>query len=172
MIFVSGIHGAGKTHFCNIVKKELGINSYSASQLIAAKGNKEFTPCKFVSDVDNNQKLLIKAIDELRRDQKDFILDGHFCLLNNSGEITKIPYNTFELLKPDIIILLTEKADIIAERRFWRDGVKPDVLQINVFQNAEKEYAYEIAKSFQIPFIISGGAEDLKRIIGFIRTRG
>ena len=35
MIFVSGIHGAGKTYFCNIIKEKLGIKNYSASQLIA-----------------------------------------------------------------------------------------------------------------------------------------
>jgi len=35
MIFVSGIHGVGKTYFCNMIKEKLGIKNYSVSQLIA-----------------------------------------------------------------------------------------------------------------------------------------
>lgn len=42
MIFVSGIHGVGKTYFCNLVKKKLGIKNYSASQLIAERRKKLF----------------------------------------------------------------------------------------------------------------------------------
>lgn len=42
MIFVSGIHGAGKTYFCNIIKEKLGIKNYSASQLIAERRKKIF----------------------------------------------------------------------------------------------------------------------------------
>ncbi len=37
MIFVSGIHGVGKTYFCNMIKDKLGIKNYSASQLIAGR---------------------------------------------------------------------------------------------------------------------------------------
>lgn len=37
MIFVGGIHGVGKSFFCDAVKNKLGLNSYSASQLIADK---------------------------------------------------------------------------------------------------------------------------------------
>lgn len=31
MIFVGGIHGVGKTYFCNMIKEILGIKNYSAS---------------------------------------------------------------------------------------------------------------------------------------------
>lgn len=37
MIFISGVHGVGKTYFCNVVKEKPGIEIYSASQLIAAQ---------------------------------------------------------------------------------------------------------------------------------------
>lgn len=42
---------------------------------------------------------------------------------NESAEITRIPIDTYMLLKPDVIILLTEKAEIIADRRLQRDNV-------------------------------------------------
>lgn len=91
MIFVSGIHGVGKTYFCNMVKDKLGINNYSASQLIAGRREKGFSADKFVSDIDDNQVLLLNAINELRQTGEEFILDGHFCLLNEEGVITRIP---------------------------------------------------------------------------------
>ena len=137
MIFVSGIHGVGKSYFCNIMKKRLDVESYSASQLIAARRNEGFSENKLVSDIDDNQDLLVEAIDELRKAGKEFILDGHLCLLNESGEITRIPRNTYMLLKPDVIILLTEKPEIIADRRLKRDNICQDVSEIVEFQNEE-----------------------------------
>lgn len=43
MIFISGIHGVGKTYFCNIVKNELGFEAYSSSQLISQEKGKDFS---------------------------------------------------------------------------------------------------------------------------------
>lgn len=172
MIFLSGIHGVGKTFFCNVVKEELGIKSYSASQLITEKRNKGFLTDKFVSDIDDNQLLLIEAIDEFRQNQEEFILDGHFCLLDACGEVARIPYNTFELLKPDAIILLTEKSDIIAERRFQRDSIIQDICEIRDFQEAEKRYAQEVSQNFRVPLQISQGVNDLVHIIDFIKAGG
>ena len=91
MIFVSGIHGVGKTYFCNMVKDELGIKNYSASQLIAGRRGKGFLVDKFVSDIDDNQAILLDAINELRQADEEFILDGHFCLSNEDGVIARIP---------------------------------------------------------------------------------
>lgn len=172
MIFLSGIHGVGKTYFCNLIKEELNIKSYSASQLITTKRNKGFTSDKLVSDIDDNQLLLLKAIDELRKNDEEFILDGHLCLLNTYREITRIPYNTFRLLKPDSIILLTEKPDIIAERRFKRDDIRQNICEIKEFQDAEILYAKEISRSLGIPLQVSKGANDLRHIIDFIKTGG
>lgn len=172
MIFLSGIHGVGKTFFCNLAKEKLGIKSYSASQLIAEKRNKGFLTDKFVSDIDDNQSLLIETIDELRQNKEEFILDGHFCLLNACGEVARIPYNTFELLRPEAIILLTEKPDVIAERRFQRDGIIQDICEIREFQEAEKQYAQEVSQNFKVPLQISRGANDLGHIMNFIKTVG
>lgn len=172
MIFLSGIHGVGKTFFCDMAKEKLGIKSYAASQLIAEEGRRGFSMDKFESGIDKNQLLLIKAVEELRGNEKEFILDGHFCLLNGCGDIMRIPYNTFELLKPDAIILLTEKPDIIAERRFQRDGILQNICEIQKFQEAEKQYAQEVSQNFRIPLQVSNGIDDLSYIMEFIKTRG
>lgn len=172
MIFVSGIHGVGKTFFCNMAREKLNIQSYSASQLIAAKRRRGFSERKLVSDIDDNQDLLLVAVEELRRTSEEFILDGHFCLLNKDGDITRIPLDTFALLKPDAIILLTENPEIIAERRQQRDNVQQSVSEIKAFQEAEKLYAEEIAEQFNIPLVISQGEEDLDKMLDFIKKGG
>ena len=169
MIFVSGIHGVGKTYFCNIMKKRLNIESYSASQLIAARRNKKFPENKLVSNINDNQDLLVAAIEELRKTEKEFILDGHFCLLNKSGEITRIPLDTYMFLKPDIIILLTEKPEIIADRRLQRDNVCQDISEIAVFQEEEEHYVKEIAEQLDVLLVVSRGMNDIDKIVACIK---
>lgn len=172
MIFVSGVHAVGKTYFCNIVKERLGIKNYSSSQLIAERRKKDFLADKHVADINDNQILLLDVINELRMAGEEFILDGHFCLLDVEGAITKIPMETYFSLKPDIMILLLEDPKIIAERRFQRDGIQQDECAIADFQEAGKVYAAEIAKQLNIPLEISNGVSDLERIVELIKIRG
>ena len=172
MILSSGIHGVGKSYFCDMALQRLGIKSYSASKLITERRKKGFSADKLVPDIDDNQPLLIEAIHNLRQAENEFILDGHFCLLNESGEITRIPQNTYTALSPDMIVLLTEKPEVIADRRFQRDGIQQNIEEISAFQNAEHQYAREVSAFLYIPLIVSEGATDLERIIRLIKTGG
>jgi len=169
MIFISGVHGVGKSYFCDMVKKELGINAFTASQLIEKKKNRVFDSNKRIKDIDDNQRLLIESLEELRKKGSSFILDGHFCLLDAEGIIKRIPRETFEEIKPDYIVLLTEKPEIISKRREKRDGLKIDISDIKKFQDAEIDYAKEIANLLGVELIISSGTEDLDSIVDFLR---
>ena len=64
-----------------------------------------FSADKIVEDIDENQLFLLKAIDELREKGDEFILDGHFCLLDGKGCISRVPMNTYTSLKPDSITM-------------------------------------------------------------------
>ena len=172
MIFVSGIHGVGKTFFCNQVKEQLGIDTYSASKLIAEKRSRGFSADKIVEDIDENQLFLLKAIDELREKGDEFILDGHFCLLDGKGCISRVPMNTYTSLKPDSIVLLMEQSSVIATRRLQRDGVIVKEADIESFQREENIYAEEIAKKLGVPLIVSTGSSDLGNVIQKIRQGG
>lgn len=172
MIFVSGIHGVGKTYFCDMLKEKLRIETYSASQLIEKRKNTRFSRQKHVSDIDQNQVFLLEAIEELREAGYEFVLDGHFCLLNERGVITRISKETYISLKPDAMILLTEEPSVIADRRSLRDGVKQELSEISAFQEAEREYAVEIATELDIPLEISSGAADIDRIVDFVKAGG
>ena len=169
MIFVSGVHGVGKSYFCNLVKESTGIKVYSASALIAEKKQSSFAKDKLILDIDYNQQYLLLALDELKASGKNFILDGHLCLLNASGKVQRIPYKTFAALRPDAIILLTEKPEVVMLRRRERDNVELAPQSIEAFQQEEVAYAKEIAASIGAKLFISNGADNLAQAVDFIR---
>ena len=171
MIFISGVHGVGKSYFCNLVKESTGIDCFSASTLIRERKKQGFPADKRVADIDENQLYLLAAVDDLRSNLGEFLLDGHFCLLNTEGVITRISLDTFTTLKPEAIILLTEEPEIIAKRRQERDGVDHKASDIKAFQDEEVKYAKEVSELLQVPLKISTGSNDIENTVEFIRGR-
>lgn len=156
MIFISGIHAVGKGYFCGLVKKELGIETYSASNLISNARNAGFNSDKLVADTEENQQYLLAAVQELRESGTDFILDGHFCLINKStGNLERISLETFTTLTTEDIVLLTEKPKVIVERRNTRDRIDETPEHVEQFQNMEKQYAKEVAELLNAKLFIS-----------------
>ncbi len=109
-------------------------------------------------------------MDELKASGRDFILDGHFCLLNASGKVQRISYDTFTMLKPDTIVLLTENPEIIVSRRRKRDGIEIAVESVENFQREERLYADEVVKKIGAKLFISKGADDIMQAIDFIKS--
>ena len=109
-------------------------------------------------------------MDELKASDREFILDGHFCLLNASGKVQRIAYDTFTMLKPDAIVVLTEEPGIIVSRRKKRDGIEIAVKSVEDFQREERLYADEVAKNIGAQLFVSKGAEDLMQAIDFIKS--
>jgi adenylate kinase len=170
MIFISGVHGVGKSHFCDKVKTELGVATFSASSLISKQKHVGFTSDKLIPDIDDNQKYLLMAVYELNASTPAYLLDGHFCLLNAAGQVTRISEDTFIALHPDAIVLLTEKPVVIADRRKQRDSINHDVDEIRRFQEEEVAYATEVAEMLGIRLKVSTGMDDLDNTLSFIRA--
>lgn len=170
MIFLSGVHAVGKGYFCDLVSKELGIDSYTASTLITKASNSKFGSDKLVDNIGDNQQYLLGAVDELRDSGSEFILDGHFCLTNKSGKPERIAIDTFKSLKPEAIILLTEKPEIISERRKQRDNVIQPPQEIEKFQEMEKQYAEEVAELLNAKLFVSSGESDLPDALVFLNS--
>ena len=124
---------------------------------------------KQVSDIQGNQTYLIHAIKMLQQTKEKFLLDGHFCLLDEKRAIKRIPFETFRDLRPDAIILLTENPDIIAQRRKKRDGAQVSVQEIKLFQKEEITYARQVASQLSIRLFISNGKNDLLKAVDFIK---
>ena len=164
MIFVSGVHGVGKDYFSKRMEKILGIKSYSASELIEKYGNLNFNSNKRTTNINGNQHYLIQAIKSGNL-PREYILNGHFCLLNSNGEVEKIPINTFYQLKPSKIIILKEKPEIIVGRRIIRDKEETSVERTRIFQKEEITYSKDVTKKIEIPVDIINTIKDYKIII-------
>ncbi len=170
MYFVGGVHGVGKSYWCNMVKESAGVECYSASTLIKEQKKQGFPADKRVADIDENQLYLLAAVDALKAKHGEFLLDGHFCLLNQDGRITRISLDILLRLRPEAIILLTEKPETIVERLRKRDFVEHSASVINAFQAEECKYAEEVATLLNVPLFITNSNET-NNTIEFIRDR-
>lgn len=155
IIFVGGIHGVGKTTLCNEISEKLKIENYSSSALIAKLNSEKVREDKKVVDIEQNQDILIKAINTyLFNNQKKYILDGHFCLINNLGYVENVPIETFKQLNLKAIIIVTDSPERIITKLELRDGGKYSLEFIKVFQEKEIAYAKSIAEQLGIQCII------------------
>lgn len=148
MIFVTGIHGVGKTFFSQKLATKLGVKSYTASKLISDESSKV---TKKVYDVDTNQKILIRALKEIKASQ--YILDGHVCLIDEEENVKEIAEEIFEQMPVDIIICIRENETVIQERLMKRE-IFYTVDFLKDFQKREIEYTKKIAQNLNIPFLI------------------
>lgn len=171
MILVAGIHGVGKTTFCDKIVKEFNLLNYSASEIIANKKNEQFSKNKRISEIEKNQELLLEGINELsKKDGRWFLLDGHFCLLNSTGIITKITEETFIKLSPTAIILLIDSIESISERLNHRDNTSYNTNLLKTFQEAEQEYSKKIAENLSIPYFVFKNGDELEKLSIFINN--
>ncbi len=167
MIFCSGIHGVGKDFFLKKVEEVTGIKSYSASSLIETYGSVEFDEDKRTPNINRNQECLLQALKSEKL-PKEYILNGHFCLLNEKGEPERIPIKTFYELNPSKITILTEKPEIIVGRRMIRDRKEVSVEETEKFQKEEIIYGKEVAKKLGIPIKVFDVRNENKQAIKFI----
>lgn len=154
IIFVGGIHGVGKTTICNEISDELEIKSYSSSELIKKINSDKLWDNKKVKNVSGNQNILLDAINLYLCGNKNYLLDGHFCLMNEHGEVNKVPFETFEKMKLDKIILVIDEASNIIKRLKSRDDNIYSLDFINAFQDQEIEYAKEVSKKLNKEILI------------------
>ncbi|WII40560.1 ATP-binding protein [Paenibacillus thiaminolyticus] len=166
MIFIGGIHGVGKTSLSKELTLRYKIPHFSASKLISDEKEETYSRNKLIPDIEQNQDLLSTSINRLNISDW-FLLDGHFCLLNQKSKITRIPFDTFKNISPNSIIVLTDSISSIQERFSLRDNYQFTPHLLESFQNKEVEYAKEISNALQIPILIVQ-AGDIKTIHHFI----
>jgi adenylate kinase len=169
MVFIGGVHGVGKTYFCESLCKKYHLVSYSASQLISRKSNKQFTSDKKVRNISDNQNLLLDAIKELALGNEWFLLDGHFCLINKDGTVERIRESTFHNLRPRGIIVLVDSVERILERVKTRDGIVMDFDFVEQFQIEELTYSKEVAMRLNVPYLVHGIDDSLEKVDEFFR---
>lgn len=154
IVFVGGVHGVGKSTFAKSVKDKCpNMESLSCSTIIKWENpaNKE------VGDVSETQNALLANFPYFIDQDKNYILDGHFCLLTKQGSIERVPIDVFELMSPSMIVVLKENPYIICQRLNQRDSRHYSLEFMTKFQIKEITYAAEVAETLGVPFEICDG---------------
>lgn len=168
IIFIAGVHGVGKTTLCRSICSKFDAVHHSASELIAKYSHIEFPPNTRVKNINRNQEALINAIKEYLDTEKKYLLDGHFCLLNQEGVITKIPISTFRAILPMAIILLHDDPSNILSRLKDMDRDIYDMNLLSSFQEQELEYSRSVAAQLNTPYLRANPQTDRDKIHRFI----
>lgn len=147
---VCGVQGVGKTVFSKKMSIEKSINYYVASELIRKKTSVQKMPVyKSIQDISKNQVILLNALSEI--EDKQYILDGHLCLLNQREEIERIGYSVFESMKIDSIYIVVDNPIEIQRRIKNRDNQVIDAGFITLFQQEEIKYAKLLSEKLKVP---------------------
>jgi adenylate kinase len=134
IIFIGGIHGSGKGTICETLKNKLEIVHLTASEVLKwdeLSSQKE----KLVNDINETQNRLITNLKKIVEENKTYLLDGHYCLLNRDGIPEKISLQTFKDINPNKLILVIANPQTIKERLENRDTKTYDIRLIEQFQN-------------------------------------
>ena len=154
IIFVAGIHGVGKTSVCQEVTKVLPIQYHTASQLIREeKAAAIASNSKLVADVEGNQLLLIQAVRRVAAAHGRILLDGHFTLRNQLGNIELVDVSVFANLGITGIAVYKDEPEIIAQRINQRDGMAYSIEDIGNHQAEEIAHSRLVSSALNIPFV-------------------
>ena len=123
IIFIGGVHGVGKTYFRNKFLLSAGWYGVSASEIIKQKAG-EVNINKRTAAIEDNQKLLQEGLSSIKQRFYRIALDGHFSLINKTGQVTLVSEDTFTGIEPSAIIVLTAPVEIIYDRLRARDDQK------------------------------------------------
>ena len=168
IIFIGGVHGVGKTPLCKSVCTKFNVIHHSASKLIEKYSHIKFSSNMRVENINRNQEILIQAINKYLDINKNYLLDGHFCLLNQDGIITEIPLPTFTVISPVAIILLYENPSNIYSRLKNKGKKIYDMDLLTSFQEQELRYSRAVATKLNIPYLKTNPITDREIIDKFI----
>ncbi|MEI8628384.1 ATP-binding protein [Vibrio sp. M60_M70] len=149
IIFVSGVHGVGKSTLCGKLSETFGWAHYSCSDLI--KQNSDYIESsKLVSTADKNQQALLKGLSQLT--EEVVLLDGHFCLLDKEEQIIELTFDVFDAISPSAILLVTCEEATIHQRLKQRGGHVLDLDKIVELQKheADRSNSYRASSSSKL----------------------
>ncbi|WP_264647975.1 ATP-binding protein [Bacillus thuringiensis] len=169
-IFLSGIHGVGKSTLVTKLQKEIEIKSFSVSDLIRKAGNNINISDKNTNGISRNQELWKTELNKIEQDGFILLLDGHFCLLDSDSNVTMLPFSTFEDTNMIKIILIKNKPQVIRERLLKRDNNEYSIDLLEEFQNSEIRQAIKYSEERHIELFIYDETEPFQELINFVRS--
>lgn len=165
LIFISGVHGVGKSTLCNKLHEFVDIPARSCSDII--KANSEYIETsKVVDKAEANQRALISGLGEFRG--HSLLLDGHFCLVGREEEIIELDFNVFDEIAPSLIINITTDPEEIHRRMMGRDGSSIALSLIERLQKQETQNAHEFGRLRGVPVFDYESGNDVSELVKLI----
>lgn len=166
LVFVGGVHGAGKSSICRALETLLPASHVTAGGLIRENAGDTTVTVgagnKAVPNIDANQLLLLRGLElyRARADDKPILLDGHFSLLNANGKVVAIPLAVYESLAPLAVVFVEADVATVRKRRVERDGDAPPLDTISLLSARERENANTVCEALGIRIISVRGDGD------------
>jgi len=169
IVFIGGIHGSGKGKVCEKIKGVSNLIHLTASEVLKWH---ELCPReeKIVRNIGETQERLITNLKSIIKTNQRYLLDGHYCLLNENGIPERIPFSTFENISPSKLILVIADPEVITERLKQRDSKEYTKMLISEFQQLEIVYAKELERQLKIPLLtVNSMTFDFDELIQYIQ---
>lgn len=151
IIFLGGIHGVGKGYISNKICSLLDVKYLSASDLIKWSDISSDVKNKKVKHIPSTQEILINALSKYRMTKNNYLLDGHYCLLDSRARIKKVDIRVFKKINPVLFLIKTESPEIIKQRLEKRDDKNYNLSLITKMQEIELTYSNVLAKKLGVP---------------------
>ncbi|MFP8645016.1 ATP-binding protein [Priestia aryabhattai] len=167
-IFLSGIHGVGKSTLAKELKNSVDIKSIPVSDLIRQAGIKLDNSNKKTENISKNQELWKNELNNLNLGMSKLLLDGHFCLLDKDKNITPLHFSTFDGTNMVKIIFMKNSPSIIRERLLKRDKTDYSVELLENLQICEMQQAMKYSTENGIDLFIYDEKQPLSELLNFI----
>lgn len=164
VVFIGGVHGVGKSTICQHICRELNMEYLSASELLKWKDINEDEKNKKVEDIPFTQNRLITGLKNRLQEDKSYLLDGHYCLLNKDNEVVNISLDTFKQINPITLILILGNVKEIKKQLENRDNKPYEYELLEHLQNSELTYAKFLSEVLNLPLYI-GKSDDYVNIL-------
>lgn len=150
-VLVAGAHGVGKTHLAKPAAELLGFRYATASQLIREeRGHATWTETKQVTQIDENQIALVRAVERILNSGEQLLLDGHLVLRSRPNEHQRLSESVFRSLRCRQIIVLTAPVDVLQSRMWGRGDETWSGDELAAFSEAEVQHGREVASRLGI----------------------
>lgn len=154
IVFIGGIHGVGKSTICQQICSDLNMKYLSASELLKWEDINDDPKNKKVKNISFTQSRLIAGLTHSIQKGHYYLLDGHYCLLNEKAEVEKISIDVFMQINPKALGIILGDIRDIKTRLDLRDNKTYDFGLLEQLQNSELDYAKELSIALKVPLYI------------------
>ncbi len=160
-VLVAGAHGVGKTFLAKPAAQRLGCRYATASQLIREeRGYATWTETKQVTQIDENQLALVKAVARILDGGEKLLLDGHLVLRSRPNEHRCLAESVFRSLGCRRIVVLTAPVEVLLERLTARGDQTWTAAELAAFSEAELRHGEAVAASLNIDLVVVTSPSD------------